>query len=338
VNAARLAIIGCGAVVEQRYVYALKRLGWMPDVLIDPSPERRRSVAKALGIQPREAAVAIEAAADFDAAIVAVPHMLHRPVCEPVLLAGKHVLVEKPMAASSDDCAAMQAAAATGGGSLSVVLMRRQAKAGRWLADAITAGALGALKRFVIREGYEYAWPLTTDAMWRPAEAGGGVLMDTGAHTMDQVVWWFGEPDEIEFLDDSDGGVEAECLVRLRYASGLEGLVELSRTRMLSNALELTTDCTQLTLGMVGNALTSSDPSCLAFVSPSVGAPPFKGITSPDLFVDLFQAFRDLAGGRPAPLVDGAQGARSVALIERCYRARSRLAHEWLAYLPSRAA
>jgi predicted dehydrogenase len=334
----RLAIIGCGAVAEQRYVYALKLAGWTPSVLIDPSAERRGSLGKALGINAVQADRASDVLDKFDAAVVAVPHTVHRPVCEPLLRAGKHVLVEKPMAASVADCAAMNSAAAEGKARLAVVLMRRQAKAGQWLHDAIAAGALGSLKRFVIREGYEYSWPLTTDAMWRPAQAGGGVLMDTGAHTMDQAVWWFGQPSDVEFFDDADGGVEAECLIKLKYPTGLEGLIELTRTRVLSNAVTVTTDRGTVTLGMAGNALTASNPDLLTFKSPTVGAPPFKGITSPDLFVDLFNAFKIYAGGGTANVVTGEEGGKSVALIERCYANRKRLELEWLAYLPSNAA
>ena len=39
-NNLRLAIIGCGAVVDHHLVPALKRVGWVPSVLIDTSPQR----------------------------------------------------------------------------------------------------------------------------------------------------------------------------------------------------------------------------------------------------------------------------------------------------------
>jgi predicted dehydrogenase len=333
----RLAIVGCGAVVEQRYLGAMRRCKWLPAALIDPSPARRRTIAGALGIQPREAACASEALDAFDAAIVAAPHALHEPLCTELLRAGKHVLVEKPMAATPAQCAAMLAAADEGGARLAVALMRRQAKAGRWLKEALAARAFGRVHRFAIHEGYEYAWPLASDSMWRREQAGGGVLIDTGAHTTDQVIWWFGVPDELEYFDDADGGVEANALLRLKWRDGSSGTVDLSRTRTLSNRLVLSTEMGQLTLGMAGNEL-QAPPAMLAFESRSVGKPPFPAIQSPDLFVDQLAEFRKFAASQPAAVVDGADAARSVGLIDRCYAARQRLELPWLHYLPERVA
>src|SRR5215471_1834269 len=94
----RLAIIGCGAVVELRHAPALRALGWVPTVLVDPSAARRRSVAAILRASPIEAERVRDVFDRFDAAIVSVPHVLHEVLCLELLNAGKHVLVEKPMA------------------------------------------------------------------------------------------------------------------------------------------------------------------------------------------------------------------------------------------------
>jgi predicted dehydrogenase len=327
----RLAIIGCGAVIEQRYIYALRKLKWIPTTLIDPSPERRKSVASLLGGQFREAARATEIADDFDAAVVSVPHALHEPLCVELLTRGKHVLVEKPMAATSVACTAMNAAAEKGNARLAVALMRRQAPALAWLKDALDAGAFGKLMKFTIREGYEYNWPLTTDSMWRKEQAGGGVLMDTGAHTMDQIVWWFGEPNEIEYFDDADGGVETNCLIHFRWTNGLSGEVELSRTRTLTNALMLKTGKGKLSVGITGSGL-KADEAMLNFASKTKGKPPFPAVLSPELFVSQMETFHTYALGRDAKVVTGMDGARSVALIERCYASRKRLDLPWIPY------
>jgi predicted dehydrogenase len=331
IDTLRLAVVGCGAVIEQRYVHAFKKLKWMPSVLIDPSPNRSKSVAGMLGGRFAEAGRALELAEAFDAAVVSVPHALHEPLCLELLRAGKHVLVEKPMAETADSCARMNHAAGEGGARIAVALMRHQAPSLRWLKAALNADAFGKVKRFTIREGYEYAWPLTTDAMWRKEQAGGGVLMDTGAHTMDQVIWWFGEPDDIEYFDDCDGGVEANCLIRMHWANGLEGEVELTRTRVLSNTIKLTAEKGRLSLGITGTGVTG-DEAMLGFASP-LGKPPFAPIAGPGLFVHLLSNFNQYAQGRDdANVVTGEQAARSVALIERCYAARKRLNLPWIAY------
>jgi len=319
--------------VEQRYTPTLKRLKWKPTALFDTSAERRRSVAKLLGIRPLEAERPSEALDSFDAAIVAAPHAMHEPLCVELLRAGKHVLVEKPMALNAASCAAMNRAASQGNGRIAVALQRRQALGTRWLKEAIAAAAFGRLCRFTIREGFEYSWPLTTDTMWRKKLAGGGVLVDTGAHTMDQIICWFGVPSTVEYFDDVDAedGVEVNCLVRMRWLSGLEGEVELTRGRLLSNQLKLYTEKGELSLSMSGNFLQGS-PGMLVYRSTHIGAPPFKVISWADLMLVQLVQFRAYASGESANVVTGDAAAQSVELIERCYAKRQRLEKPWIHY------
>lgn len=329
----RIAVIGCGAVVEQRHAPVLKQLGWVPTALIDTSTQRRRAVAALFETPPIESGDAIALADCFDMAIVATPQGLHERLCIDLLRAGKHVFVEKPMAHTTSACAAMNRAAAESGAKLAIALFRRQAAAGRWLKEALQIGAFGRVRRFEIHEGYEYDWPLTTDSMWRKEMAGGGVLTDTGAHTMDQVIWWFGEPDEIEYFDDADGGVEANAAVRMLWRSGLEGLVEFSRTRRASNELVLDCEKGSLTLSMSGNDLRATSGVMLSFASPEFHKPPFQPTSWTEMFREQLLHFNSYVRGQSAHVVSGQEGARSVALIERCYAVRQRLEQPWIHYV-----
>ena len=63
---------------------------------------------------------AAEMIGKVDAVHVLVPPFLHRRVAEPLLQAGLHVLLEKPMAETPADCAALQQAAAAAGVALGV--------------------------------------------------------------------------------------------------------------------------------------------------------------------------------------------------------------------------
>jgi predicted dehydrogenase len=110
----RIAIVGCGAIVERRYVSALLRMRWRPSALVDISAERRRSVAAQLGACPVQAEQAADCLDAFDAAVVLAPNAFHEPICVELLRAGKHVLVEKPMALTAAACAAMNRAAFKG--------------------------------------------------------------------------------------------------------------------------------------------------------------------------------------------------------------------------------
>jgi predicted dehydrogenase len=328
----RIAIVGCGPVVAQRYIPSLKKLKWIPTALFDTSAERRRPIAAMLGTRPVEADHPSSALDSFDAAIVEAPLALHAERCVELLQAGKHVLVEKPMATTGAACAEINRAAIEGRARIAVALMRRYAPGARWLKEAIDASALGRLKRFVMREGYDN-WPLLTECMWRRQNAGGGALSDAGAHALDQIMWWFGAPSAVEYWDDVDGddGVEANCLVRMGWPSGLEGEIELSRSRLLSNRLTIETEKGALSLATSGN-LIESPGEAIGDGSSRMVTPRFKTINWSDLFQEQLVQFRAYAAGQPAIVVTGEEAAQSVDLIQRCYAARRPLDLPWIQY------
>src|SRR6202008_4827154 len=115
---------------------------------------------------------------------------------------GKHVFMEKPLAITAADCERVAKAADAKGVVLSVGLLRRYLHVTRWTKALIESGTLGDITSFDVREGFVFNWDISTDAALRPNLSGGGVLMDTGAHTIDLVSWWLGDVDSLEYRDD----------------------------------------------------------------------------------------------------------------------------------------
>jgi predicted dehydrogenase len=142
------------------------------------------------------------------------------------------------MALSTAECDAMIAAAAKGKATLAVGHLRRFFHSSRFVKRAIELELLGPITGFDAREGTIYSWPAASDFTFRK-ESGGGVLSDQGAHTLDTLLWWLGEPESVEYRDDAEGGVEADCEIRLRMKNGAQGVVELSRTRELRGTVIL---------------------------------------------------------------------------------------------------
>ncbi|MGI5826647.1 MAG: Gfo/Idh/MocA family protein [Patescibacteria group bacterium] len=73
---------------------------------------------------------------------------------------------------------------------------------------------------------------------WRGSslKAGGGCLIDMGYHIIDQLLWWFGEPEKI-FVSKSNLAVpsvkqyaEDTAVISFKYDSGLQGSIILSRS------------------------------------------------------------------------------------------------------------
>lgn len=327
-NNIAFAFIGCGAVVEQLYMPAIKKLRRKPAFLIDPNLSRAELMARRFGA--KVSANFEEVIDDFDAAIVSVPNYLHAPITIALLKAGKHVLVEKPMALTLKECRKMIETAEQSKRILSVGLFRCFLRGAQWVKLFIDSGKLGEIKAFEFREGGVYSWPVTTDSFWKREKAGGGVLIDTGSHTLDQLIWWLGDVNVIEYRDDSFGGVEADCYLRLKLSSGAEGTVELSRTRDIGAEAVIRGTKGSLKVGLLDNKILS-DPQEFVYET-------FNGIAGTNIsmqsYVSLFTEqlknwFLAISSGN-GHFVDGVQASKSIAIIDTCYQNRKQWSLPWV--------
>jgi len=323
-NAPRIGILGCGAVTQWRHLPALTALEIQPTLLVDTNVARARELAKSCG-DPRVSDRYEPWAAEMDAAIVALPHHLHAPVAIDLLRRGIHVLVEKPLAMDRAQCEAVVTAAAQSGKVLAVGLMRRFLHSARWLKGALSGDLLGPIESFDCREGFVYGWPVASSFFFHREMSGGGVLADLGAHTLDLLLWWLGEPESFEYFDDSYGGVEADCKLHLTMRGGAEGIVELSRTRQLRNSAILRGQRGEVEISLDERRLNVLSAKPEKLLSYEAGGLRGDGLPQ-QLFRELFEAqIRDWvaaiqSGG--SPRVSGAEGTRAILLTQACYAKR----------------
>lgn len=326
----KLAIIGCGAVTKNLYLPAIQKIdGLQVTLLVDKEYSRAKELAQQYKV-PFVSNIYNDVYEKADAAIVALPHYLHASVSIDLLRKGIHVLVEKPMALNFEECKAMISAARESGATLAVGLMRRFLYAAQWVKAAIDLGLLGEIQSFDFREGNIYNWPVASDFFFRKESAGGGVLIDTGAHTLDLLLWWLGDVADFDYRDDCHGGVESDCELRLTLKSGAKGTVELSRTRNLRNTAIIQGNKGKIEVSLRGNRI-FADPSNL--LNYRVGKICGNNLAEQSI-IDLFVAqLRDwlesIKTGNP-PFVSGEEGARAIALIEACYRHRQPLSLPWM--------
>lgn len=245
----RVAIIGCGAVTEKKHLPALAASQrTRVTALMDLDEARVRRLADQFEVPVRARTVA-DLATHADIALVAVPHHLHARVAVEAMKAGLHAFVEKPLATTMSDVDLMTAAARTYQRRIGVGLVRRQYPSFKLVSSVLANGMLGTIQSFDFREGGVYNWPVATDTTFRRQTAG-GVLFDTGAHTLDMLLAWLGDFRTVEYFDDSRGGVDANCVLQLTLASGVRGTIELSRTRNLRNTCVIRGDRGELEVGV----------------------------------------------------------------------------------------
>ena len=106
---------------------------------------RAPGFAEKHGLRLEQSIESMAAADDVEAVVVATPHGYHADAAVPCLAAGKHVLVEKPMATDLADCDRMIAAAADSGATLRVAHSRRFFPLVKQAREVLTSGRLGRI-------------------------------------------------------------------------------------------------------------------------------------------------------------------------------------------------
>ena len=189
----KFAIVGPGGIAERKLLPALQVADdaelWS---VVSRDKSRAAKAAETYGagaLKPAhdnlDAALADPA---LDAVLIATPDKLHAAQTIAAARAGKHVLVEKPMATSQADAAAMVAACAEAGVKLGVAYHLRWHGAHRPLFKAVQAGELGELRHIRVQWSFQAG-----DAdNWR---AGADVgkwwsLAAVGTHGLDQILWF----------------------------------------------------------------------------------------------------------------------------------------------------
>lgn len=132
---------------------------------------------------------------DIDLISICSPSATHRDYALRALSAGKHVLVEKPAAATAEEVETMFEAAKTAGKVLSVYQNRRFDSDFLTVQQIVKSGVLGEIYSFEAH--FDRYKPQLNSKGWKEAaDPTNGILYDLGAHLVDQALVLFGTPDE----------------------------------------------------------------------------------------------------------------------------------------------
>jgi predicted dehydrogenase len=184
-----IAMIGCGQIAEAhlKAVQALAqaKLVWCVDVIeAQAQSAAERYGAPHFGTDYAEAL----ACAEVDAVVLCLPHDLHLPVSVQASEAGKHVLVEKPMALNEAEAQEMVAAAERMATQLSVGQSTRYMPTFQAAKKVMDSGRIGRVMN-VIHQRLFMVEKVSTD--WRKSQAacGGLYLPLFGSHDVDAILW-----------------------------------------------------------------------------------------------------------------------------------------------------
>lgn len=170
------------------------------------------------GVQVHSSPAELIARDDIDLVVIATPNDTHHPLARVALLAGRHVVVDKPFTVALDDARELVHLARKHRRVLSVFHNRR------WDADFLALRRLvdeGALGRVVEMTSRHDRFRPEVRQRWREsAGPGAGLWFDLGPHLLDQALQLFGWPQALG-LDAAalrDGALSDDwCMATLHY-------------------------------------------------------------------------------------------------------------------------
>jgi UDP-N-acetyl-2-amino-2-deoxyglucuronate dehydrogenase len=175
---------------------------------------------------------------DVHAVVICTPHPQHAEQAILAMRAGKHVLVEKPMATTVEDCARMIETANAHQCKLGIISQRRNYAPVQRLKNAILEGKigkpiLGTLSLLGWRSPEYYAMD-----DWRGTWSGegGGVLVNQAVHQIDLLLWLLGSrvtriQGESANLNHPSIEVEDTAVATLRFENGALGGIVASNSQ-----------------------------------------------------------------------------------------------------------
>jgi predicted dehydrogenase len=270
-----------------------------------------------------------------DAVCICTPSGQHAAQAIAAAQAGKHVLVEKPMALSLSDADAMIEACERADVRLGVVLQRRAEPLFKRIHDAIRNGDLGDLALGIITMPYQRPQAYFDQADWRGTWAldGGGVLMNQGIHLVDLLVWYMGDPDQVRAYADTlhrEIEVEDTLAATLRFGNGALATITATTTAAPGFPHRIEIYGTRGAIQVEGESAGRwqlAEPAAGTVEPPDIGAPADAGAggdprgIAPSGHIAIVRDFvHALRAGR-SPQIDGTEGRRSVATVLAIYRA-----------------
>jgi len=152
---------------------------------------RAAALAREYGIESDADVPTLLARRDVDAVFISTPHAQHAEQALAAAQAGKHILLDKPMAASVADCDRIIAAAAKAGVNLMIMFGQRFRKVNTEAYRLIQDGAIGNVRQI-------HAYALNSGGLaslpaWQSQPENLGTLFGHGIHNIDQVRWFTGK-------------------------------------------------------------------------------------------------------------------------------------------------
>ena len=330
----RWALLGPGRHAERSVVPAMKRAEAATLAAV-VSRDRARGEAFAKTYCVAKVYTSLDAVLgdrDIDAIYDASPDGLHAPHAIAAATAGKHILIEKPLAISLKDAHAAIDAARRHGTQLGVVFNQRHEAVHQEARRIVLAGELGELKLAHVQIPLRTATQrvgATAPVTWRtdPAMRAGGIAVSIGDHAYDTLAYIAGQQiDAVSALSDATQSKppnERVVSMLLKLSGGAIGYAMASFvTPFAKRPFELHGTKGTLVIENSYTYLTGAgdDPTPTLTMVNKAGTT-VNRCAATDCFRREIEQFNRAIAGTGAPMTSGADGLRALAIGDAIYAA-----------------
>lgn len=229
------AIVGCG-MISSFHANAIETIEDASFVgVYDPVPASMERASQRYGVPGFASMEALLASESVDAVCVCTPNGLHASIALQALNAGKHVVIEKPMALTLADADAIIAAAKRLNLCVCVISQLRFSPAVQAVKKAVEDGRFGKIVSASLSMKYWRDEAYFASSGWRGTWKmdGGGALMNQGIHGVDLLQYLAGPVKRLTALCRTQTRpveVEDSAVAILEFENGAVGTLEGSTT------------------------------------------------------------------------------------------------------------
>ena len=323
-----IGVVGCGGIAWSHLRAMAREPRARLAAVADVDAARAERVAREFGAPAQyDSWDALLEDAAVEAVILGLPHHLHEPAAVAALAAGRHVLVEKPIANTVAEADRMIAASERAGCVLMVGHVKRFNRSVVAMKRAVERGDVG--EPFSFETDYYGPREIMPSIPWvmKKATGGGGPLVGFGTHHVDVLRWLFGGVGEVACFASravvEAAEVEDTAALALRFAGGVTGVIHFTWARSVESYLEQFR-----VFGSLGEIVVRDCETISMASEPRFGDRQFHELDLDEEAGDLAEAqfvaqlahFVDCVQSGATPLTDGPGARAAIAVIEAAYR------------------
>ena len=327
----RFALLGCGRIAKRHADLLAGGAieGARLSAVCDTDKKAADGFAASYQVPAEYDPSALFARPDVDVVSILTPSGMHAEHAIAAAKAGKHIVVEKPMALRLDDADAMIRACDQSGVRLFVVKQNRFNRPIVKAREALAEGRFGKLVLGTVRVRWCRPQAYYDQAKWRGTWGlDGGVLSNQASHHVDMLEWFMGDVESVHArATTAMVNIEAEdtAIATLKFRNGALGIIEATtaaRPKDLEGSISILGENGMVEIG--GFAMNEIRHWHFADERPSDEEVRQNfSVNPPNVYGFGHQAYYehviDCLNGRGAALVDGLEGRKSLELITALY-------------------